>query len=126
MAASHGRAGRPWRRLREQVLRRDPYCTIRGPKCTGLSTTVDHVIPLSQRPDLGHDPANLRGACAACNYAGGARLTNGRRGGGAPARRWEVTALRWLQSDDHPGSAPGARSLGDRAPSHRPSPSPHP
>ncbi len=76
MTSSHGRSGRPWRRIREQVLRRDPYCTIRGPKCTGISTTVDHIIPLSVRPDLAHEMTNLRGACAADNYAGGARITN--------------------------------------------------
>ncbi len=79
MAEHHGRKGRPWRRLRQQVLLRDPYCTIRGPRCTGASTTVDHVIPLTLRPDLAHDLSNLRGACRACNCAGGAQLTNSRR-----------------------------------------------
>lgn len=83
MTSSHGRSGRPWRTLRLEILARDPWCQIRGPKCTGKSTTVDHVIPLSQRPDLAHDPANLRGACGPCNYRGGARLTNAR----ARARR---------------------------------------
>ena len=75
-AQHHGRQGRPWRRMRIQILRRDPCCTIRGPKCTGISTTVDHVIPLSTRPDLAHDPANLRGACGPCNFAGGARISD--------------------------------------------------
>jgi len=78
-AATHGRSGRPWRRIREQVLRRDPYCTVRGPRCTGISTTADHRIPLSVRPELAHDLDNLRGACGPCNYAGGARITNRRR-----------------------------------------------
>lgn len=69
------------RRIREQVLARDPYCTIRGPKCKRVSTTVDHIVPLSVAPHLAHDLANLRGACSACNYAGGARITNGQRSG---------------------------------------------
>ena len=71
----HGRKGRPWRRLREMVLARDPVCTIcwRRP-----ATTVDHVVPLSVRPDLAHVVSNLRGACASCNAAGGAALINGR------------------------------------------------
>lgn len=76
---SHGRSGRPWRRIREQVLRRDPNCMIRGPKCTGVSTTVDHVVPLSKAPHLAHDLNNLRGACGPCNYGGGARITNNAR-----------------------------------------------
>lgn len=77
--ANDGRRGRPWRRIRAQVLARDPWCTIRGPRCTGKATTVDHIIPLSIRPDLAHDPSNLRGACVPCNSAGGARMTNARR-----------------------------------------------
>lgn len=90
-AQHHGRKGRPWRRLRAQVLARDPHCTIRGPKCKGYSTTVDHIIPLILRPDLAHDLSNLRGACQACNCAGGARVGNARRA--AAAQR--VTRLRW-------------------------------
>lgn len=82
-ATTHGRSGRPWRRIRAAVLQRDPWCTIRGPRCTGVSTHVDHVIPLSTRPDLAHELGNLRGACAACNLAGGARITNAKRRNGA-------------------------------------------
>lgn len=76
---SHGRSGRPWRELRLRVLREEPYCMVRGPKCTGLSTTVDHVIPLCLRPDLGNVRSNLRGACAACNYGAGNRIARARR-----------------------------------------------
>ena len=50
--ASHGRRGRPWRRLREQELLEEPacrYCRVRA------STTVDHVLPLSRFPFLAHD-----------------------------------------------------------------------
>lgn len=78
-AQHHGRKGRPWRRLRLFILERDPYCQIRGPRCRVISTTADHIIPVSIRPDLAHDPANLRGACGPCNYAGGARLTTARK-----------------------------------------------
>jgi 5-methylcytosine-specific restriction endonuclease McrA len=92
---SHGRSGRPWRRLRAQVLREEPWCSIRGPKCKGISTTVDHIVPLSLRPDLAHERTNLRGACTACNYRGGARMTNGRFAPppptpvfGGPSRDW--------------------------------------
>ena len=80
-ANTHGRKGRPWRTLRLQILARDPYCQIRGPRCTYWSTQVDHRLPLSQYPELAHDPDNLQGACAACNARGGAQLTNNKRYG---------------------------------------------
>lgn len=51
-----GPAPESWRR----VLRRDP-CFY----CGGPGGTVDHIVPLSRRgPDT---PANLTGACKACN-----------------------------------------------------------
>lgn len=78
-AEHHGRRGRPWRRIRQEVLTRDPWCMIAGPGCTGRSTTADHIVPLCDRPDLAHDMSNLRGACFHCNSAGGARITNSRR-----------------------------------------------
>lgn len=75
-ARTHGRSGRPWRRLRLLVLARDPVCTI----CwQAPSTTADHVIPLSVRPDLAHVPSNLRGSCGPCNYSRGASLGNAQR-----------------------------------------------
>lgn len=83
-AATHGRSGRPWRALRARVLREEPYCEIRGPKCKRVATTVDHIVPLSVDPSLAHVRENLRSACTACNYAGGARITNGKRNGYVP------------------------------------------
>lgn len=65
---------RAWRRLRDQVIREEPDCRIRGPKCTGRSTTADHIIPKSIRPDLTMVRANLRGACGPCNYGRGNRI----------------------------------------------------
>jgi len=77
-AKTHGRSGRPWRELRLRVLAEEPYCQIRGEKCRGIATTVDHVVPLSIAPELAHERSNLRAACGPCNYAGGARMTNSR------------------------------------------------
>lgn len=56
-----------WRRIRAYVLQRDRHqCQIRGPKCTGTATTVDHIVPKSAG---GEDTTtNLRGACPPCNY----------------------------------------------------------
>jgi len=47
-----GRGGRPWRRLREQVLRRDGYlcqCVLcKESALPLLADEVDHIIPLAQ------------------------------------------------------------------------------
>lgn len=56
-----------WPRIRVQVLRRDGYlCQIRGTRCLGEASEVDHVVPLSRRGPA-YDPSNLRAACAPCN-----------------------------------------------------------
>lgn len=70
-ARTHGRKGRPWRRLREQVLREEPvcrYCRLRA------SVTADHILPLSRYPHLAHDRSNLAGACQPCQGSKGDRL----------------------------------------------------
>ncbi len=62
---------RAWRTLRAKVLREQPTCQIRGPGCTRISDTVDHIVPRSIRPELAMTRSNLRGACAHCNYSRG-------------------------------------------------------
>jgi len=64
-----GRGGRPWRRLREQVLRRDQYIC-RCEACVATkrvreATEVDHIKPLSQGGT--DDPSNLRAINADCH-----------------------------------------------------------
>lgn len=57
-----------WRLIRQIVLAAaESQCQIRGPRCKGTATTVDHVIPLSQGGSW-FDLANLRAACTTCNY----------------------------------------------------------
>jgi hypothetical protein len=69
-----------WQRVRKAVLARDGHvCRIQGPRCTYRATTVHHVIPSSERPDLFFADANLVSACARCNYGGGARIASGNR-----------------------------------------------
>ncbi len=89
MAASDGRKGRPWRRLREQVLLEEPWCRYCGVRA---STVVDHVLPLSQFPHLAHRRSNLAGSCRWCN---GSKHT---RAAPVPPRRppsSDVTTLTW-------------------------------
>jgi 5-methylcytosine-specific restriction enzyme A len=56
-----------WQRVRPQILQRDNYkCQVHGPKCKGVATQVDHIIPLSEGgARLDHD--NLRATCSSCN-----------------------------------------------------------
>lgn len=62
-----------WRRLRQAVLIRDGYtCQVGGPSCEIRATTVHHIKPSSQHPELFWNPANLQAACAPCNAHGGA------------------------------------------------------
>jgi len=68
-----------WKNLRRFILDRDRWlCQIRGPKCTGGATCVDHIVSRVDGGDF-YNPQNLRAACRACNAAGGAKLTNRKR-----------------------------------------------
>lgn len=68
-AASHGRSGRPWRRIRQQVLQGSDVCWLCG---AHGADTVDHILPISQYPELAHDLSNLRPAHRSCNSSKGA------------------------------------------------------
>jgi 5-methylcytosine-specific restriction endonuclease McrA len=67
MSVPERQGGRRWRTLRAQVLREEPVCAIRGPRHTGSSTTVDHVVP-GALGGAEFDRGNCRGACGPCNY----------------------------------------------------------
>lgn len=66
------RQTRAWRRLKARVIGEEPTCRIAIPEvCTLVSTTADHIEPVSERPDLALERTNLRGACQPCNRARG-------------------------------------------------------
>jgi 5-methylcytosine-specific restriction endonuclease McrA len=81
---------RAYRKLRPIVLAEaDGLCQIRGPTCTVIATTVDHVVPLDQGGT--HDRWNLRAACVKCNGRGAAAITNAKRAErklGRRSRQW--------------------------------------
>lgn len=52
-----------YKRIRREILKSNPPCHY----CGAPATTVDHVIPVAQRPDLAEDRANLVPACGPCN-----------------------------------------------------------
>lgn len=64
---SDPRSTRAWRRLLDKVVAEEPLCWLGLEGCTGVSTTGDHVIPVSERPDLALVRDNVRGACGPCN-----------------------------------------------------------
>lgn len=82
-----GRSGRRWRALVQRVRARDRVCyrcrqpidwsvPYRDPETGEVnpdSGSVDHVVPLSIRPDLAEDLANLAAAHLQCNQAAGAK-----------------------------------------------------
>lgn len=77
----------PWKRIRKVILARDPRCRINGPRCTVISTEVDHIVPLiSGGAQL--DPNNLRGSCRTCNR--GRRPGKSKKSPGTlpPSREW--------------------------------------
>jgi 5-methylcytosine-specific restriction endonuclease McrA len=70
MARSKGHVGRPWRRIREEILKDSPPCYLCG---LPGADSVDHVLPISLGgPPL--DPDNLRPAHIRCNSKRGNRL----------------------------------------------------
>lgn len=70
--------GRPASRVRPVVLARDGYrCQMirDGRVCGRPATTVDHIVPQSKGGAV-YDLANLRAACADCNFRGGGLLVS--------------------------------------------------
>jgi 5-methylcytosine-specific restriction protein A len=62
-AATHARG---WSKLRASILERDGYrCQMRGPRCTGIATTVDHIREVADGGS--DDPSNLQAACEPCH-----------------------------------------------------------
>ena len=68
-AYGQGRGGRPWRRKREAVLKRDGYVCqpCKRNNHTTMATEVDHVIP--QAEGGSEDESNLQAICTDCHKA---------------------------------------------------------
>lgn len=84
-----------WRnRVQPTVLARDGYrCQIRGPKCKGRATEVDHFVPIIEDASKAFDLDNCRAACKPCNAGRGqARLASqaklNRQPATMPSREW--------------------------------------
>jgi hypothetical protein len=85
MAGRGGWASDPeYQANRTAILADHPACAIRGPKCTGRATTVDHIVARAAGGD--HSLANLRPACWHCNSHLGGKTGRARQlaFGGSP------------------------------------------
>jgi 5-methylcytosine-specific restriction endonuclease McrA len=71
--------------LRLEVLSRDGWrCQVRGERCQGMASVVDHIIPVRAGGPW-WDMGNLRAACRSCNTA---RAYEGFRARPNPSREW--------------------------------------
>lgn len=73
-----------WHRLRNAILARDPLCRMcQAQGRTRTAMEVDHIIPISERPDLRLVEGNLQPLCRPCHRIKTARerrdLTPGER-----------------------------------------------
>lgn len=92
-ANSDRRAGLPkdWPARRKRILQRDDYlCQIRGPRCTGRATDVDHI----ERGN-NHDETNLQSVCRPCH--------DQKTSVESTERRRQLRQARHRPRDRHPG-----------------------
>ena len=62
-----------WRKLSQQVVREEPTCRLRLSRCTGVSTSADHIVSAQAHPELFFERSNCQGACSNCNNDKGSR-----------------------------------------------------
>lgn len=68
MAWGNGNKPHTTSKERERILSRDDYrCQIRGPRCTGVATEVDH-IDNTRNSNYWRD-SNKRAVCSSCHKA---------------------------------------------------------
>lgn len=84
-----------WSKLRLRILKRDgKQCQIRGRRCLGKATDVDHVSD-----PLDHSDANLQSACGPCH-----RHKTAKQGAAASTvKRQEMAAAKFRPKNRHPG-----------------------
>jgi 5-methylcytosine-specific restriction endonuclease McrA len=66
MNTSKRKAGRPWQRLRQSILQREPLCRLCMKRDrVALAVEIDHETPLANGGT--DDPTNLRPLCRECH-----------------------------------------------------------
>jgi 5-methylcytosine-specific restriction endonuclease McrA len=66
-----------WRKLSKRLRTASPFCEIPG--CRSKDLTVDHIVPVSEAPNLAYDELNCRVICRGHNAARGATCTDHER-----------------------------------------------
>ncbi len=88
MGSNRGRTGPIWRRLVALVRSEEPNCWLCGQPIdhtakprSRWSFSVDHIIPVDERPDLIYERSNVHAAHYGCNSSRGATYGNQKHGG---------------------------------------------
>jgi len=66
-----------WDALSKRLRKLSPFCEVPG--CTSTDLTVDHVIPVSEAPELEYEPLNCRVLCRHHNSARKSTCTDAER-----------------------------------------------
>lgn len=65
-----------WKRLSKRLRRMSPFCEFCG---ATEALSVDHIIPVSERPELAYEVANCRVLCLVCNGRRASKVTAAER-----------------------------------------------
>ena len=101
MASNRIRSTQAWRKLAKQAIREEPICWLNLDGCTRRSTTADHIIPISQHPELALTRTNVRGACRNCNS----------KRGNLPIGSWQTHNTTPRGTDNNAGHSGAPRAL---------------
>jgi 5-methylcytosine-specific restriction endonuclease McrA len=71
----HNNTGR-WKRLSVKARKAQAWCLTCG---STRDLCADHIIPVAERPDLGHEELNVTVRCRSCNGRRGDRCTDAER-----------------------------------------------
>jgi hypothetical protein len=102
-----------YRANRAAILAGHPACAVRGPGCTGVATTVDHIVARINGGD--NSLANLRPCCPACNTRLGGRVGRARQVVARAAAAEFFAAAQNPHSPNRVAISPGTRANGRRA-----------
>ncbi|MBM3205932.1 HNH endonuclease [Candidatus Shapirobacteria bacterium] len=70
-----------WRKLRNIQLSTEPLCRMCAKRnIIKAATTIDHIIPISERPDLRLEQSNLQSLCKQCHDSIKRRIDQGSYG----------------------------------------------
>ncbi|WP_124712697.1 HNH endonuclease signature motif containing protein [Mycolicibacterium nivoides] len=101
-----------WERLSKRLRKFSPFCENCG---STEQLSVDHIIPVTQRPDLIFELANLRVLCMRCNRQRGSTCTNEERA--MVEQRMDVRRQRRIRCRAY-SAIPTTADRPDKSPGH--------